>query len=375
MNIIWLCSWYPNSEDNFTGDFIQRQALAVSAFAKIEIVHVVFCAKTATSINKVNENLVENIFYQKKKNFLSNLFHYYTIHKNFFKKYQERNGKADLVHVQIPFKAGLIALWLKYFRQIPFVLTEHYGIYNSFLEDDYQSRSWFFKLITKLVVKHSSKLTTVSTSLGEDMNALVTKKEYEVVSNVVDTSLFNFSIPPISGKFQFVHISNMIPLKNIKGIIEAVGMLWQVRQDFTLTFIGNIVEEYYHLVKEKKLLDTAIFFKGILPYTHIAGEIKNSNALIIFSDTESQSCVVLESLCCGRPAIVTNVGGVKELIHTGNGYLVNVQDSRDLMQKMNQMMDNYDWFEQERISKEAIEKYSYNAVGKQFYAVYQSVLH
>ncbi len=374
MNIIWLCSWYPNAEDFFTGDFIQRQAVAVSAFADIEVVHVVFGARNETSVRQVNSQLKETIYYQKKGNNLANLWNYINLHRKFLRQYRNAKGSPNAVHVQIPVKAGIIALWFKYFYSIPYVVTEHYGIYNFFLADHYESRSSLFRFLTKIIIKNAHKLTTVSASLGQDMNQLVIKKDFAVISNVVDTSLFHYSKPERRNKFQFIHISNMIPLKNIRGIIESAEKLWQIRQDFIIVIVGTIVEEYVLLASDKQMLNTVIFFKGEVPYAQIAEEIRQSQSLIIFSDTESQSCVVLEALCSGRPAIVTNVGGVKELIDESNGYKVNVKDTKDLVEKLNQMIECYASFDTEKISKNAVEKYSYDAVGQQFYDLYQSIV-
>ena len=35
--ILWLPSWYPNKLDPFDGDFIQRHAVAVSAFVPVHV--------------------------------------------------------------------------------------------------------------------------------------------------------------------------------------------------------------------------------------------------------------------------------------------------------------------------------------------------
>lgn len=373
MKIIWLCSWYPNENDIFTGDFIQRQAVAVSAFADIEVVHVVFCDKNDTSVQVVNSQLKETIYYKKKGSILSNLWDYFNLHQTFLKRYRNTKGNPNAMHVQIPIKAGMVALWFKFFYKMPYIVTEHYGIYNTYLDDHFESRSTWFRFLTKQVVKNADRLTTVSYSLGDDMNQLVAKKEFTVISNVVDTTLFQYTKPERREIFQFIHISNMIPLKNIQGIIESAEKLWQQRQDFVVVIVGSIKEEYVQVANEKQLLNSVIVFKGEVSYKQIATEIKESQSLIIFSDTESQSCVVLESLCCGRPAIVTNIGGVKELIDESNGYKVNVKDTNDLVEKMNCMIDRYDSFNTEEISKDAIAKYSYNSVGKQFYNLYKTL--
>jgi hypothetical protein len=123
MKIIWLCSWYPNDTDIFTGDFIQRQAIAVSAFADIEVVHVVFCDKNETSVQVVNSQLKETIYYKKKGSILSNLWNYLYLHQRFLKQYRNTKGNPKAMHVQIPIKAGMVALWFKVFYKIPYIVT------------------------------------------------------------------------------------------------------------------------------------------------------------------------------------------------------------------------------------------------------------
>ena len=127
------------------------------------------------------------------------------------------------------------------------------------------------------------------------------------------------------------------------------------------------------MVDDKGLLNQSVFFKGEVAYHEIAEQIKRSHSLIIFSDTESQSCVVLESLSIGRPAIVTNIGGVKELIREDNGLRVEVRDEDDLVEKMKYMIAHYTHFDQQLISQKAIAQFSYEEVGKQFAEIYKNI--
>ena len=39
--ILWLVSWYPNRNDRFTGDFIQRHARAAAVYHDIYVLYVV----------------------------------------------------------------------------------------------------------------------------------------------------------------------------------------------------------------------------------------------------------------------------------------------------------------------------------------------
>jgi glycosyltransferase involved in cell wall biosynthesis len=372
--ILWLCSWYPNEEDAFTGDFIQRHALAVSLRHPI---HVLYVHKSLMEHKKIkytslqrNPNLQEHIYYvsvskgvwQKCKWLIT----YVWLHLQFIQKF----GKPHLVHVQIPMKAGLLAWWCKMRWGIPYIVTEHYGIYNPYLADHFKTRPFYFRWLTKWVVKHANCLTTVSKSLGEDMQQWVYNRVYEVVPNVVDTALFFHQERKRQPNFRFIHISNMIPLKNVEGILLAAEKLWEIRKDFCVYFVGRVEPLYYQLAESKNLLNNVVFFVGEVSYREVALQLQQSDALLVFSDTESQSCVVLEALCCGKPAIVTNIGGVKELIHATNGFLVEVRDVAGLVKKMNTMIMQYAQFDTRLISQEAMQKYAYEKVAEDFSSIY-----
>lgn len=59
---------------------------------------------------------------------------------------------------------------------------------------------------------------------------------------------------------------------------------------------------------------------------------------------EGMSNVLLESAACGRPIITTNRSGCKEIVDDGeNGYLVEQQNSNDLIDKVEKFINlNYE---------------------------------
>src|SRR5689334_23317419 len=69
--ILWLASWYPNQTDAFTGDFIQRHAIAAALYNDIHIIHVqpVPKASITGSVKEEiikKEGLTEQIIYFKR---------------------------------------------------------------------------------------------------------------------------------------------------------------------------------------------------------------------------------------------------------------------------------------------------------------------
>ncbi len=374
MNVIWLCSWYPNAVDAYRGDFIQRQAIATSAFARIDVVHIVFCDYHKATVTQVNAQLTEHIFYVKQQHKGKDLIQFFAIHKRFLLQYQSIHGLPDRVHVQIPLWSGLIAMQWKRIYQIPFVLTEHYGIYNLLVDDSFQHRSWLFKYFTKSILKAASLFLPVSNSLGKEVNSMVISKPFIAVPNVVNTNLFHFTPKPAQGKFRFIHVSNMAPLKNVLGILEALSKLYQKNKEIECVLIGSQSPEIIAYATSLQLYPGVCRFYNEISYEEVALQVSQAHAGVLFSTSESQSCVVLEWLCSGLPVISSAVGGVVELIQAENGLLVASHDVDALAHAMESLIDHYHEYDGVKIASRAAALYSYEAVGKQFCRLYETII-
>ena len=369
-HILWLCSWYPNEVDKFRGDFVQRQAIATSQYCKIDVVHVLFCDVEKTTVTKVNENLTEHIFYVKKKN---KFFNYLKMNQLILAFIENKN--FDLLHVHIPMPIGFSGLLAKRHLKIPMLVSEHYGIYNQVVEDNFTTRNFIFKYFTKRIFQKAQKIITVSDQLGKDIQREVLKKDFEIVPNVVDTSLFHFQEKKENEKFRFIHVSNMLEVKNIEGMLNSIKLLAEKRNDFQFYFIGAKPAVHITLAENLSLLNLHVFFIDEMPYQEVATEIKTADAGVLFSYSESQSCVVLEWLCAGLPVITSKVGGVAELISSENGILVESNNLHQLADAMNELIENKLNYNAIEISKKAIQKYSYESVGKKINEIYNALIH
>lgn len=380
-NILWLVSWYPNRYDASFGNFIHRQAKAVSLYANIHLLYVhevetEMKSETEEEIHR-NGNLTEQIIYYKikSKSFfgkLNSLNQYYSISQNAIENYISRNGLPDYVHVQVPVRAGTIALWMKRKYKINFALTEHYGIYNSVAEDHFGTRSFFYRNTVRKIFKNAAPLICVSNQLGNEINQTAIKKNFITIPNVVDTTLFHFEKPKEKNpRFHFLHVSNMIPLKNVEGIIDALKLLHEKRNDFELKIIGRTPPHILKYAEQSGLLNKSIFFSGEIPYEQVATEMQSADAFILNSRSESASCVVQESLCCGLPVISTPVGIASDTVNEKNGLLTNISDSVSLCEKMNEMINTFSKFNREEIAKSFSNQFSYAEVGKRIFEIYK----
>jgi glycosyltransferase involved in cell wall biosynthesis len=377
--ILWLASWYPNREDPFDGDFIQRHAQAAALYNDIHVI-VVKESKSVESMEidtSESEGLKEQVIYYKAKSgVLSGLnkqLKWRKVYLSAIKEYIKVYGKPDLIHVHVPWKAGLIALELKNRWGIPFIVTEHWGIYNTVLKDNYFSKPFYFKLALKLIYRNVRLLISPSEYLAKSIQSSIVPLDYVIIPNVVDTSVFHLNLKKHS-KFTFLHVSNMVPLKNVDGIISAFKKLIEVNNlnDVQLVLVGKKENSYLENASKTGLLNKNIFFKGEIAYADVAIEMQYAHCLVLNSKMENSPCVIGEALCCGLPVIATKVGGIPELIHLSNGILIEKNQNDILAESMLCMFNNYPSFNLLSIAEEASIKFSNNNVGLLHHKVYQS---
>ena len=381
--ILWLTSWYPNRTDMFTGDFIQRHAKAASIYNHIIVLHItkiekdIFGKKNHEEINH-SKNLTEHIVYYQMSSFFKpvtkiiSLIKYFRISRKLISQYMKEE-KPQLVHVHVPLKAGLMGLWVSKKYKIPFILTDHYGIYNNMVDEPFEQRSWLFKYFTKKIIEKAEIFSPVSADMGISINKMLIEKPFSVIYNVVDTSLFNYRKNE-NEIFRFIHVSGLTTLKNVEGIVRCFAELFLTKTNIELVIVGKFDDKIFHSVKETGLLNTSIFLMGEISYHEVAREMQRSHSLILFSNTENMPCVVLEALCCGLPVIATNVGGIPEVISNSNGILVKSGNESELKQAITTMLEKYNSFDRENISAEAKKKFSYEVIGRQISDLYHQAL-
>ncbi len=378
--ILWLCSWYPGKTEPFNGDFIQRHARAAALHNDIFVIHVIGdnsgSVRNTEEERKNEDGLTEQlIYFPRSTTFLGKIIAQYRLlklYRNAVRQYIAANGKPDAVHVHIPFKAGLAALWARDKLGIPFIVTEHWGIYNDVLSDNYNSRGKIFRSSVKTVISKASKLISVSRYLAEGINRMVVKKEYTVIENVVDTTLF-YPVRKEKGISRFIHVSNMVPLKNAEGIVRAFRLLLEKGNEAELVMVGDTKPDIRKYADSLHFPPGAVVFKGEIAYREVALEMQQADCLVLFSNIENSPCVIGEALCCGLPVITTPVGGIPELVDSSDALIVDVGKEELLAEAMENMIKGYSTYDKNKIAEQARGRFSYSIIGEKMDAVYTSI--
>ncbi len=382
MKILWLASWYPNPYEPYNGDFVQRHAKAVAAMVPIDVIHILQhggkSKKEATVSKKhgITEyfhafnftptgiGLIDKILYNIS----------YHIHfKNILEAYIKENGKPDIVHVHVPVKAGLMALYLLKKYRLPYIVSEqssHYEITSPFY---FFKRSKYYQNNCRRIFNHATAVTNVSATIGKKLQEIFTIKNYRTIHNIVDTELFHYKKAETSGKVRLIHASALGEQKNPIGIIKALALLQSKNQNWECRICGPANEQLKALVQENNLTNL-INFTGEIPYHEVAGYMSESDVFLLFSNHENFPCVVVEALCSGLPVVSSIAGGIAEAVNESNGLLVPAGDIIALANALHTMITNLNQYNREAIATDAAKLYNKGFIAQQFVRLYKEVL-
>ena len=363
LNILFLCSWYPSREHRTLGNFVQRHALAVSKLHHVTVLYGVESTHAETQVDSF-ENVEEHRVYFKKQ------FPLWSYKKAMTAAYNQLNDKKqfDLVHIHVTYPAAIL---VNTFNQ-PYIVTEHF---SGFHKNTGFKWGYLRKQITRKALNKASFILPVSNHLGEAIVKFGVKNSFQKVSNVVDTDTFYLQKPKAS-PFTFLHVSSLEERsKNISGILQSFKALDQNGIEFLLEIGGDgDIEALDRQIEELGISKHKVTTFGEASSQEIANKMRQCHCLVMFSHFENQPCTILEALCCGKPIVSSNVGGIPEEIDESNGILVDKGDSSSFTKSLQKVIENYSTFNSEEISENATNSYGHTAVANSISKIYFSVL-
>ena len=376
MNILHLLSWFPTPNDPTLGIFCLRQINVLPDDCHSVILSV--CdgknMKQSFEIHEIKGERYTHIqiaIRPPKINILRKIkmLRMYQYGLNYIKKHY---FTPDLLHLHVAFPLGQVTLAWHWLYGFPYVLTEHWSIYqpmNQHIMKGHLKR----KIVD--IANHASVILPVSLNLQHNMERNGIHNRFQVIYNLVDTKTFRIGTPTQNGKKQMLHISTLCDeAKNFSGILRVIERLSQQRDDFELHVIHDYeAPEFEAFVKNHNLQDCVIFH-GKKTSAEVAEAFSKTDFFVLFSNFENLPCVIVEAFASGVPVLSTNVGGIAEIVNSERGILINSGDEDALLQGMNQMLDTYGQYNREAIRQYALQTFANEIIGKQIYEQYQKVL-
>jgi glycosyltransferase involved in cell wall biosynthesis len=383
MNILHLLSWFPVPDNPTLGNFCIRQieSLPEDCHSVILSVYEDAAMREARAVD-VEEH--ERYVYVRVRfracqcasqrfGRLWRKWRTYRLYQYGLKYVEQHFFTPDFVHLHVAYPAGRIALRWKRRYKIPYLMTEHWTIYQP------QNDALLTGRLRRQVVRignNASAILPVSDDLRRNMERVGIQNQYQVIYNVVNTDRFTLSEAPAKGeKVKMLHISTLRDeAKNFSGLLRVVERLAQVRRDFELHVIHDYpAPDFEDYVRQHQLTDVVLFHGKQTP-EGVAAYFAKTDFFVLFSNFENLPCVIVESFASGVPVLSTRVGGIAEIVSPERGVLVEAEDEDALFAQMQYLLDHYADYDRETIRQYALKSFSMEEIGRQIYQQYEQLL-
>lgn len=123
-------------------------------------------------------------------------------------------------------------------------------------------------------------------------------------------------------EFDLILVARLVPIKRIELLIDSIAVLRRARPDITAVIVGDgpLRAELAARAQHQGVADVVTFAghqDDVRPW------LRRSRVFVLVSRSEGLALSMMEAMIEGLPAVVSNVGDLKDLVEHGrNGYLV-----------------------------------------------------
>jgi L-malate glycosyltransferase len=372
---LWLASWFPNRKAPLSGNFVAKQAQALSNQCDIALLHITedTVMDYEIEVSQGDYSTIQ-VYYPKTSNPFSKIYCYAVAWKKALNCLKKMGFKPDIVHLNILNPTGLVAIYLKIFKKIPFIVTEHWSDYNF---RNPRLIKWHHRLLIRSCNQYASHYIGISDYFAESMRQCGFTGDISIIPNIVDVHLF---CPPkdkrISPIKTLLHVSYLHDgQKNVSGILRGIEILSKMRQDFQLIIAGP-EENHDSYIKLADMLNinNLVVFEKAKTTNEVVLSMQEADIFVLFSNIEGLPVVLLEALSVGLPVIATETGGISDWVDETKGRIVTIGDERELAENLDYLLIHIDRFSTEKIRQDVVEKCSNESVSNAIKNVYEKVL-
>jgi len=256
-----------------------------------------------------------------------------------------RKNKTDFCLAWWAIPSGFFALLIRRFYKIPYVVL-------SVGSDIWKVQDYpFGKTILKKVLKNAKKLFADGIQLAKDVEEISgIECSFMATNRRLDKKIKNIEYKKIDpNKINFIFVGRYHVNKGVDILIDAIKLLSSNEMNKSLFHIfgrsGPEQEKIETMVSESNLSN--VFINSAIPWDEVYSYIKKSDVVVIPSRIESIPVVLSNAIESEKPALVTNVGDMGDLVRKYNIGLVcdpNPESMKTEISKLINLEKNFEKF-------------------------------
>ncbi|WP_302631585.1 glycosyltransferase [uncultured Clostridium sp.] len=379
MHIMFIPSWYSNVRNKVHGSFFKEQALELQK-AGVKVTVAYNEVWPLTMLGKINEekglkyNVEDGLKTYRYKNYNyipKNPLMFKVFNKRMEKLYKEivkKEGAIDIIHAQSSLWGGISAAYIAEKYNIPLVITEH----SSVERGPYVKKSYIPFICDSY--KKAQKVITVGNGLKNEIESLSGRQDIEVIGNLVDLSKFTIKKRIKNEKFIFFSLAFLEGEKGFDTLIKSFAKKFKDKE--AVLYIGGDGSQrsWLEALTVENGVKDQIIFLGALSRDDVSKWMNKCDCFVLPSRYETFGVVYIEALASGRPVIGALNGGAEDIINNLNGYLIPIDDIDILAEKMIEVYDNIESYDEEEIRIDCLKRFSPKVIVNKIISVYKEVL-
>jgi glycosyltransferase involved in cell wall biosynthesis len=360
MRVLHITNWYPTVEQPMKAIWIKQHIDALEEFCSNHVYHVEVEPADEYSF-KFFENSNNRKTYRVKlptrRFFIIEIISAFLLFYILLFKIRLKNYDLINFHIAYP----LLTYWwiIKKMIKVPVVITEHWSAYhfNFGLPPSVRLSR------IRRIFKQGIPLIAVSEALANDIKHF-SKANFptHIVPNIVDDLVYFADDSCLRQNFFFMVSQWKWPKQPIT-IFEAFKEFTKIEPDFKLK-VGGYGPDYPLLktwIEENKM-NRSIELLGTLQAQEIARFFRHCRAFLQCTEYETFSVVCAEAVSCHTPLVVSRVGGIQEVVKTGEGIYIDSNEPSPWLQGMQLVLTKPFTFNQAN-------RFSKNNVGHTYFEV------
>jgi glycosyltransferase involved in cell wall biosynthesis len=248
-----------------------------------------------------------------------------------------KKHQMNHLHVHFGMAAATVGMITSRIFPVEFSLTIHgpdefYDVYQNHLPQ----KIVYAKFICCISQFARSQLMMLSSPSYWD--------KFEISPLGVDPQVFfqttpkNMSSPHI---FQILCVGRLVPVKGQFVLLQAVEHLIAQGRKLHVYFVGDGPDRHYlENTVQKNNLQPYITFAGAVNQDRILQFYHQADAFVLASFAEGVPVVLMEAMAMQIPCVTTQITGIPELIHPGEGLLVAPSDVVGLTRAIAKLIDD-----------------------------------